>query len=285
MDGVLASLAGLPGIESAAYGLTQPFEFSGNSRCCWSQSSVEVDGEEVEGLRIMLQPVSRQYLETLRIPLLVGSMWTEGMKDEQPVPSVISERLAVDVFGSAEQAMDRIVGAPDRLQLRVIGVAADTKHYGLDQDSPVSAYVPIEVVPFYIPMAHMAVRVSGVAPDGLARTLRQAVWASAPDMPIPTVRTTNEWMEASMAWRRFNSAVFAAFGMVALILAAAGLYGTMLYNVRQQRRELGIRLALGAARTRVERQVVGRGLRLAVLGWFPARRAGRTDPLQTLKAE
>ena len=176
----------------------------------------------------------------------------------------------------------------------------------------------------------MAVQVQGTAPSGFAQMLRAAIWQAAPDLPIPTVRSMEEWLDRSTAGRRFDSALFGAFGVVALLLAAAGLYGTLLYNVRQRRKELGIRLALGAARSSVERRVVGRGVRLAAMGsalglggtwvagrflesrlydvpttdpltlasatlvllataalasWLPARRAGRTDPIETLKAE
>jgi putative ABC transport system permease protein len=176
----------------------------------------------------------------------------------------------------------------------------------------------------------MAVKLGGDAPAGWARTLREAVWEEVPDMPVPTVRSMEEWIHRSTASRRFDSALFGAFGALALILAAAGLYGTLLYAVGQRRRELGIRLALGAGRKSVEREVVASGLVLAAVGsviglggswamgrflesrlynlaptdpatlitavvvllsvaavasWLPARRAGRTDPLETLKAE
>jgi ABC-type antimicrobial peptide transport system permease subunit len=149
-------------------------------------------------------------------------------------------------------------------------------------------------------------------------------------MPVPMVRSMVDWERQSTATRRFDSVLFGSFGILALILAAAGLYGTLLYTVGQQRRELGIRLALGAGRGSVERKVVARGLILAAMGsalglagawaggrflesrlynlaptdpstlvsavavllmvaalssWLPARRAGRTDPVETLKAE
>jgi putative ABC transport system permease protein len=188
----------------------------------------------------------------------------------------------------------------------------------------------MEQLPFDIAMAHMAVKLRGDPPENLARTLREAVWDATPDMPVPTVRSMTEWVSESTAGRRFDSVLFGAFGIMALILAAAGLYGTLLYSVGQQRRELGIRLALGAGRGSVERRVVAKGLILAALGWvvgfggawatgrflesrlynlapndpstlftavavllvvagvsswLPARRAGRTDPLETLKAE
>ena len=96
--------------------------------------------------------------------------------------------------------------------------------------------------------------------------LARSVWRAAPNMPVPAVLSMDEWIHRSTAGRRFDSILFGAFGVVALFLAAAGLYGTLLYNVSQRRRELGIRLALGAARSSVERSVVAGGMRLAILG-------------------
>jgi len=85
-------------------------------------------------------------------------------------------------------------------------------------------------------------------------------------MPVPTVRSMEEWVSRSTSGRRFDGVLFTAFGGLALLLAAAGLYGTLLYTVGQRRRELGIRMAMGAARRRVERQVVSQGLILAIVG-------------------
>lgn len=330
MEEIRASLAAVPGVESATYGFTQPFEFTGGGRCCWSTSRMTVNGEPREDVRVLLQPVSREYFETLRLPMLLGATWSAAEEGERPVPAVFAERLAIDMFGSASAALGQVVGDPARLQLRVVGVSGDSKHYGLDQPTPTSAYVPVAAAPFTLPMAHMAVRLSEGAPRGIERSLREAVWRVAPDMPVPTVRSMEEWMDGSTAGRRFDSALFAGFGVAGLLLAAAGLYGTLLFMVRQRSRELGIRLALGAARSRVEREVVGQGVRLALLGsvvgvvvswrvgrllearlyevqaadpaalggavvvliaaaglasWLPARRAGRTDPVETLRTE
>lgn len=331
MDRVEASLASIPGVEDATYSLTLPFEFTGSGRCCWMNSSVTAQGTEHQGLRLLLQPVKSSYFSTLDIPFEGGGVWgeSEGMLD--PWPLVLSEALAVEIFGSAEAALGQPMElAGEEISGRVYGVASDTRHFGLDQDSPLFIYLPMQKLPFDVPMAHMAVRVSTDPGAGWARTLREAVWSAVPDMPVPTIRSMDEWVAISTAERRFDSVLFGAFGAVALLLAAAGLYGTLLYSVGQRRKELGIRLALGAGRSRVERTVVVRGLSMAVLGsvlglagawaggrflesrlynlaptdpgtlftavlvllivavlasWVPARRAGGTDPLETLNAE
>jgi hypothetical protein len=243
----------------------------------------------------------------------------------------MDESFAVALFGSAERAVNRVVTVGrDQLAIRITGVVATVRHYGLDRDDTSNLYLPLEHLPFEINRAHVAVRLAGEMPDGFARTLREAIWKAAPDLPVPVVRSMEEWIDRSTASRRFDSVLFGAFGFLALLLAAAGLYGTLLYSVGERRRELGIRLALGAARSEVVRRVVLRGVALASVGsalglvgawfvgcalesklygldphdprtlalavgvllatallasWLPARRAGGTDPLLTLREE
>jgi putative ABC transport system permease protein len=267
MNEVKTSLAGVPGVSSVAYSFSLPMEMTGTSRCCWMTSTLRAEGEDKEGLRLFLQPVTETFFETLGVPLLAGRTWSQAEAESEPWPAVLAETLAVEVFGSAERALNQFleVGG-DGTRALVVGVSGDTRHFGLDQDFEQFVYVPVEKLPFTIPMAHMAVRTDRNPTEGWARTLREAVWDASPAMPVPTVRSMEEWVERSTAGRRFDGVLFGSFGTLALILAAAGLYGTLLYAVGQRRRELGVRMALGAASTRVQRQVVIQGLALAVAG-------------------
>jgi ABC-type antimicrobial peptide transport system permease subunit len=120
-------------------------------------------------------------------------------------------------------------------------------------------------VPFEIFEAHMAVLAQDPPPN-LPALLREAVWSVEPDVAVPTVRSMASWKSISTAGTRFDSVLFTTFGAVALLLAAGGLYGTLLYSVSRERREIGIRLALGAARRGIVGRVVARGLALAVFG-------------------
>lgn len=268
MNEVEESLATIPGVRKAAYSFTLPLEMTGTGRCCWMSGTVRVDGEVRTDVRQFLQPVTETFFETLGVPLVAGRVWSQGEAQADPWPTVLSENNAVELFGSAERALNQVfeVGGDDPSRLLVVGVAQDTRFFGLDQDFERFAFIPMERLAFPISMAHMAVRVDRDPPAGFSRTLREAVWAAAPAMPVPTVRPMAEWLERSTAGRRFDGALFASFGALALILAAAGLYGTLLYAVGQRRRELGVRMALGAARARVQKQVVSQGLVLAVLG-------------------
>lgn len=328
MGAVLTSLQEIPGVSSAAYGLEMPFEHVGGDRCCWGNRYTPPEGGDGTPIRLDLHAVSAAYFETMGTGLVAGTAWDPLDANASPRPAVVSEALAVRIFGSAERAPGRTLPEVQG-GLLVVGVAEDTRHYGLDQSHDYAVYLPVEAVPFAISRATFALRAPEV-PSDFARQVREAVWAEEASMPVPQVASMDELVSSSSATRRFGSALFGAFGVVALMLAAAGLYGTLLYAVGQRRQELGIRLALGAGRRRIQNEVIRKGVALAAVGvlgggaaayfvggllegwlfgvsaadpvalvsaglvlfataaaasWLPAYRAGRTDPLETLKAE
>ena len=299
MDEVRESLARVPGVRSADYGLTVPLERVGGSRCCW-RTNVRGpdDGSEVTP---WFHPVSAGFIDTFGIPLLHGRGWTDAEATATPIPVVANEELARQLFGSAESALNRRFtrGEGERAWSMIItGVTVNTRYYGLDAPPEPAAYIPIEFLPFPSSTAHMAVKVLGSDP-GLPTRLREAVWAAAPALPVPVVRPMEEWLNRDTAQRRFDTALFGSFGLIALLLSAGGLYGTLLYIARQRRRELAIRLALGASKRRIERwmlsggmAVAGAGVVFGLLGSWGAARllesrlwgVDRTDPTALLGA-
>ena len=330
MERVRAALAALPGVESVGQGLTLPFTFVGGSHCCW-RNSVRVEGNDNERLFASMHPVNLDFWSSLGIPFLLGGPWSTTEAEGAAMPVVLNATAASTFFGSPEEALGATYsnrGGTTTFEVR--GIVADTRHYGLDQEINEMAYLPIERLPFPIPLANFAVRTRGPAPSTFATDVRNAIWSVTPDLPIPTVEPFDELINASTAGRRFESALFATFGAIALILAAAGLYGTLVYNVGRRRREMGIRMALGAARKAVEAQILRSGVRVVLVGigfglagawattrflesriwgvdttdptaviaatvlllavaslasWLPARRAGRIDPVETLRSE
>ena len=115
------------------------------------------------------------------------------------------------------------------------------------------------------PMLDVAVRSSN-DPGSLAAMLREAVWSIDPALPVNPPQTMNDRIAGSITAPRFYSVLLSTFAVVAFLLAASGIYGSMLYSVGQRHRELGIRLALGARRTDLVRMVVGKGLLLTTMG-------------------
>lgn len=327
MEPVRRALATIPGVRSATYSIEVPFEHVGGSRCCWGNRATPPGESEDNSVRLHMHPIAPDYFETLGTEVVAGELWTQATATSEPVPAVVSEALAVRFWGSADAAIGReLENGGGSI---VVAVVEQTRHYGLDQEHDYALYLPMEAMPFPIPRATFAVRASDVGP-GFARQVREAIWSEETSLPVPEVAPLDEWITESSATRRFGSFLFGAFGIVALLLAAAGLYGTLLYTVGQRKQELGIRLALGAGRGRIQNDVIRKGVVHAAIGvtvgalialwvgrlleaflfgisttdpvalgsaalvlfltavlasWFPAYRAGRTDPLETLKAE
>jgi len=265
MDAVLREVRTVRGVREASYALTVPMDRVGGSRCCWSTRAGIPGREEDDALGSMVHPVSVDYFRTLGVELVAGRSWPEGEVRADPVPLVVNQTLALEMAGSPEAAL----GLPVELrQFRgiVVGVAVDNHHYGLDQEIGNQLYLPIERLPFPIPIGTIAVHVDRAAGRSMPAALRAAVWAAVPSLPVPVVRSMQDAVDASTAERRFSSVIFGAFALIALLLAAGGLYGTLLYLAGQRKRELGIRLALGASRGRIERQVLRSGVALAAVG-------------------
>jgi hypothetical protein len=256
------ALAALPGVRAASYGLSVPMQFTGGPRCCWNNLTKAPASQQE--IRIQIHPVAAGWSDVYGPALRAGRFWTPAEADGPPFPAVMNEALAVAAFGSAADALGKEMPASGTTY-RVAGVIATDRHYGPDQPQGPALYVPISAVPFPLGFAQLALRVDG-DPAAFAQSARRAVWSVEPNLPVPDVRPMQALVDAASASSRFDSLLFGAFGVVALLLAAGGLYGTLLYTVGLERRELGIRLALGARRLQIEGRVLRRGLGLATLG-------------------
>jgi predicted permease len=267
MERVRAAIAAVPGVRMASYGMTTPLQWTGGAQCCW-RTSPGFPGIESEEIATSMHVVDTDYIPLLDLRVVAGRPWTRAEATMKPAPVVISEPLAIQVFGSASAAVGREMTSSRReatTPFRIVGVVADNRHYGPDQTHGPAAYMPAETVPFPIGRASVAVLPNGPI-DGLPARLRDAIWSVEPDLPVPAVRTLRELAGEATARARFEALLFSTFGTVALLLVAGGLYGTLLYAVGRRRRELGIRLALGDAPRRLERNVLGQGLATAAAG-------------------
>jgi putative ABC transport system permease protein len=150
-------------------------------------------------------------------------------------------------------------------ELRVVGVVAGLHHWGLDQGDEPMLYVSWDPFGADMGFAALAVRTDR-DPETVLPALRDAVWGLDPDMPLPDIFTVPERMARSVAAPRFYSALLVTFATVALLLAAGGIYGVMLYSVGRRRHELGVRAALGADRPQLVRLVLWSGARVTAAG-------------------
>ncbi|HEX5073447.1 MAG TPA: ADOP family duplicated permease [Gemmatimonadaceae bacterium] len=257
---LLATAQNIPGVESAAWISSVPF---------WTTSAVGVFVPGVpstRGLGLMTyQQGSTDYFRTMGTRILRGRGFTNDDRATSPRVAVVSESMARVLWPDANpigQCMR--VGADTMPCTTVVGVAEDVAHVSLAEDAPNRYYVPIEQ---FRPAAGYAVmlRMRG-DPSASAERVRAALQSVMPGQTYVTVRPLSAVVNGERRSWRVGATMFVAFGVLALVVAAVGLYGVVAYNVAQRMQELGVRVALGAQTRDVVRLVVGQGVRFAVAG-------------------
>lgn len=216
--------------------------------------------------------VSANYFQALGIPLLRGRAFTEDDKLDAPPVLIINETLARRCFPGQDPlgkrlSMSRNPAIPDTAELSkwpvVVGIVRDVKTLGVNRESHPQVYVPYWQWPMLTPTA--IVRARG-DPAGLTSMLRREVKETIPNIPAPNIQTMDSILHEVTAQPRFQTWLLSAFGGLAALLAAIGLYGTLAYAVAQRTHEIGIRMALGAQRSRVLALIIKDGMKLVVIG-------------------
>lgn len=323
---LLTRVEALPGVSATALGWSVPFDYVGNHRCCWrSRFTAE---PEAEPTRAFVHPVSPGYFHTLGARLLAGREIGWQDTTATPVPVVLNQHMAEQLFGEHGAVGQSLTMGDETLV--IAGVVADVKRWGGAAESDGEVYVPYFRYGSEEEDVRLVARTASAATPGLADALRDIVWDLDPSLPVGEVVTLEQRVSGSLAEARFLALLLASFAGLALLLAAVGLCGALLYAVNQRQRELGIRLAVGARQGDLLRLVLGRGLALALAGlaiglagalalsrvltsmvfgitatdpttylgvslllfvvaaaasYLPARRAAKTDPIETLRAD
>ena len=204
------------------------------------------------------------YFKTMGIPLLEGRM-LDG-RDGPGTTTVLVNRTMAEKFWPGESAIGKRFGqGTDRKQWwEVVGVIGDTRSYGLTRRSPYEFHRSLEQNGRSAQT--VVLRVASDDPASIIPAAKEVVRALDPALPVNRVQTMEEVVGASVGQQRLVSAMASLFALLAALLAMVGVFGVMTYNVRRQRRELGIRLALGAETSAVRRLVMQRGLKLALIG-------------------
>ena len=276
--GVLDRIQSLPGVTSASLINSAPFGMM------FIQSDFNIEGQPKPTLYAGMPKIDAGYFTTMGIPLRAGREFTAWDTADAPKVAILSERIVRVYFpGGPTEALGRRVRLDDRGEwLTVVGVVADIRHRGLDQDVKPMIYAPFQqerggFVRFVSFVARTATPAS--VADGIRAEIRRA----APDLPIESTVTMDEAVAASVAEPRLRTLLVVLFATAATLIATCGIYGLMAYTVTQRRREIGVRMALGADRGDVLRLVLTRALRIVVAGVIVglAGAAGVTRVLQT----
>jgi putative ABC transport system permease protein len=285
---MLPAVRALPGVQAA--GVTDQLPFGDSRR----DSVIVAEGYVMKPGESLISPlnssVSDGYFEAMRIPLVRGRYFDERDTADSPRVIIVDQWLAnkfwpgQDPLGhrmfKPDNAKDLVGAGPNRKFLTVVGVVRNvqTADPGSTDFTPVGAY--------YLPYSQapssgmvLAVKSQG-NPDTLIREVRRQIATIDPGLPVYSVKTMSAWLDDGFIGRRVPMILAMSFGVVALFLAAVGIYGVLAYGVSQRRREIGIRMALGSTTREVFGlvladgiRIIGAGLALGIAGGYFAGRA------------
>jgi len=234
-----------------------------------SATRVQIEGEAKrpagQELSTGICVVDANYFQTMRIPLKRGRLFTQQEATEMRHVVVINEAFAREDFPGQDPLGKRITinMKDENVPTEIIGIVGDNKHKGLDLETEPMAFWPHPELT-YSSMT-LAVRTQG-DPASLAPGVRNVIHQLDAEQPIGEVRTMENLMARSIAKSRFNATLLAVFSLVALVMAAVGIYGVISYSVQQRTHEIGVRIALGAQQADVLKLIVKQGIVLALIG-------------------
>jgi putative ABC transport system permease protein len=253
----------LPGVEAA--GATNFLPFAGPH----SGTLVEIEGRAKlppgEGLTTGSCVTDANYFGAMQIPLKRGRLFTEQEATEMRHVVVINEAFAEKNLPGEDPLGKRVTiyMKDDNVPSEIIGVVGNNKHMGLDEQPEPMAYWPHPELAY--PFMTLVIRTHG-DPSSIAAAARNVIQTLDSEQPIADVRTMQSLLADSVARARFNTMLLTVFAVVALALAAVGIYGVMSYAVTQRTHELGLRMALGAQSSHVLSLIVRQGMMMAVAG-------------------
>jgi putative ABC transport system permease protein len=254
-----------PGVESAAAALPLPLAGGGLNFAFTIEGRAD-EGAGANDKTANYTAATPDYFRVMGVPLAAGRIFGDHDAPGAPHVCVVSSAFAHRYFPTEDPLGKRLVfGFQEPIAREIVGVVGDVKRDGLALPSQPEMYVPFAQDPWWA--AYAIVRTaSGGDPARLSSAVRADVQALDPTLPIENVAPMRSFIDDSVAQPRFRTTLLGLFGVAALLLAVLGIYGVISYSVGRRTREVGIRLALGAAPADVLRMVLWEGLALVALG-------------------